>query len=646
MQSAVKTDWKKLLNESQLQAVEYTEGPSIIIAGAGSGKTRTLTFKVLNLIEKGANPDEILLLTFTNKAANEMIERIKKLLPYDISDEIFAGTFHKIGNYFLRKYSQYIGISNDYSILDRSDSESIMEKALKSANAPIKEKNFPGKKLLTSIMSLAKNSNCDVEEIIIEKYQHFEEHIEIIKKTVSHYEKIKKESNAIDFDDMLILWLRLLKDSRINQKIKSLFKYVLIDEYQDTNKIQSDIADELVSETQNITVVGDDSQSIYSFRGAHFENILTFSERYKNAKIFKLEINYRSTKEILELANALISKNKFQHKKRLVPASKANGPLPTLINYSTAYEQAEDIANKIKNLISKGKNPSEIAVLYRSHYHSMELQMELTRKNINFKVHSGLKFFELAHIKTLTSFLKASTSTKDLLSWGRIIGLVAGIGPKTQAKILEHLKNYDIPSDITKEIFSYIPKKSKEEFEELLSIILEITKIKKPSESVRLIIESNFFNVYMKKNFQNYDERFDDCWQFHSFSEKFETLKTLIDELTLVSTNDEYEDSPKKGIILSSIHQAKGLEWETVFIIWLCEGKFPVIKKSKDPMQIEEERRLFYVAITRAKKNLYLTFPSKDTRNQYGFERYLNPSRFIMELPPHLYNEEYRSQYY
>ena len=401
------------------------------------------------------------------------------------------------------------------------------------------------------------------------------------------------------------------------------------------------IRDSLTGDKKNITVVGDDSQSIYSFRGANFGNIMTFTERYPEAAIFKLEINYRSTKEILDFANASIAHNRRQHKKKLVCANGNRGSLPVLKAFRNVYEQADGITNEIKNLIRNGISYGEIAVLYRSHYHSMELQMELTRHNIPFTIHSGLKFFELAHIKTLTAFLKAFENLQDFVSWKRLLSICQGIGPKTAGKLTEKISKLKNISELNaKELLSIIPAKSHDSFKELLFIFESILKRPsfRPDECIKDIIESPFFNHYLIKNFQNIGERTDDCFQFASFAENFKTLRGLIDELSLVSSGEDYYNGCQ-GVVLSSIHQAKGLEWPYVFIIWLAEGKFPVYKGININEHLEEERRLFYVATTRAKKKLYLCFPQCDTRNKHGFERWLEPSRFIVEIPPHLYKD-------
>ena len=635
------SNWKQSLNEAQLEAVEHIDGPSLIIAGAGSGKTRTLTYKVLYMLEQGIPAERILLLTFTNRAAREMTTRMSGLAG-SRAGRIYAGTFHKIGNIFLRKYAHHLGIAGDYTILDREDSISVMDQAMKSMSLPTNDKEFPGKKLLMRIQGLAKNKNCSPEIVIDADFAKFSDYTEVILKVFEKYESLKKTIGGIDFDDMLILWHQLMQDEITADTIKSQFDYILIDEYQDTNKIQADIADILSEEKRNLSVVGDDSQSIYSFRGADFGNIITFTERYPGAKIFKLELNYRSTKAILDLANSSIKHNKLQYKKELYPSNGRRGGQPVIKNFRNVYDQAEGILHEIKLLVRNGLSKSEIAVLYRSHYHSMELQMELTRNHIPFTIHSGLKFFEMAHIKTLVAFLRASQNLQDFVSWKRLLGTVQGIGPKSAEKIMEGISRYRHLDDLEAEkLISLSPKKSQEAVRELFLIFENIRKdmlSSAPGECVRHIMESGFFDRYLIKNFPNMDERMDDCRQFASFVEGFEKLSDLLDELSLVASGEDYYNG-QEGIVLSSIHQAKGLEWKAVFIIWLCEGKFPVYKSVNIQEHLEEERRLFYVAVTRAKEKLYLSYPRLDSRNQYGYERPTNPSQFLLEIPPHLYQD-------
>ena len=356
----------------------------------------------------------------------------------------------------------------------------------------------------------------------------------------------------------------------------------------------------------------------------------------------KLEVNYRSTKSILELANSSIAHNTLQYEKNLRSFDGRRGTKPIIKNFRNVYAQAEGVTGEVSQLLRNGTSPSEIAVLYRSHYHSMELQMELTRNSIPFTIHSGLKFFELAHNKTLVAFLRASENLKDFVSWKRLLSICQGIGPKTSDKIMSGISKYENLKDLdTNKITSLAPKKSQSTMKELMVIFENIAKLdlkEGPGESVRHIIESPFFNNYLLKNFQNVDERMDDCWQFLSFVEKFISISELLDELSLVSSGEDYYNG-NPGIVLSSIHQAKGLEWKNVFIIWLCEGKFPVYKSINIKENLEEERRLFYVAVTRAKQKLYLSFPRVDSRNQHGYERPIEASRFLMEIPPHLYQD-------
>src|SRR6266568_7322400 len=422
------------LNPEQLEVVMAGEGPLLVIAGAGSGKTRTLTYRVSRLIEDGVDPSDILLLTFTNKAAREMLSRVEQLVTTD-TRRIWGGTFHSVGNRLLRRYADAIGYRSSFSILDTEDAKEMMDSAVSSLGIKTMERRFPKGDVLLDIYSFLINTRTPLELHLEENYPHFAIYKEEIVNVFHRYKDRKREANAMDFDDLLVNWKLLLEEHEdISAALKRKFRYILVDEYQDTNKLQADVVDAMGSVRSNVMVVGDDAQSIYSFRGASFENIITFPLRWPQATIYKLETNYRSTPQILQLANQTIAHNRFQFQKKL-HAVRGDGPDPAVVGVVDVFEQASFIAQRILELRDEGEKLAEIAVLYRSHYQSLELQMELTRRLIPYEIRSGVRFFEQAHIKDVIAYLKIVTNPRDELSWKRVLKLYPKIGEKTAAEV-------------------------------------------------------------------------------------------------------------------------------------------------------------------------------------------------------------------
>jgi len=414
-------NYQQELNPEQLEVVMSGNGPILVIAGAGSGKTRTITYRVARLIESGVHPSKILLVTFTNKAAKEMLHRVELLISVNIR-KLWGGTFHHIANRTLRRQAHLLEYDNNFTILDQQDSKELLNTCITDLGFKTKERRFPQGDVLRDIISLSANTQNKVDAIVAERYPFFYELTDEIIKVALHYQKRKRKGSMMDFDDLLLNWLTLLSD------------HILVDEYQDTNRIQSDIVDLLSQEHKNTMVVGDDSQSIYSFRGANFANIIDFPQRYPNVRIYKLETNYRSVPEILNLANASIINNQNQFQKHL-RAIRESGLQPIIVPFNDVMQQASFVAQRILELRDEGRSLNEMAVLYRAHYHSMELQMELTRRGIPFEVRSGLRFFEQAHIKDITGYLKVIVNPYDELAWKRIAKLLPKIGNATAHKI-------------------------------------------------------------------------------------------------------------------------------------------------------------------------------------------------------------------
>src|SRR5438093_1225303 len=427
-------DYAKELNEQQYAAVTAPPGPSLVIAGAGSGKTRTLTYRVAYLLEQGIAPERVLLLTFTNKAAREMMRRVSDLLGQELAS-LWGGTFHAMGNRILRQHAERLGFQRDFTILDREDARELVSTCVAESDIDEKATRFPKSEVLVEILSFAVNTQRTIQEVLNAQYEHFAGLGAQIEQVRKRFALRKQASNSLDFDDLLALWLRLLEQHEdVREHYQRRFQFILVDEYQDTNKLQSDLIDLLAARHHNVMVVGDDAQSIYSWRGANFQNILKFPLRYSEAKTYKIETNYRSTPEILHVANAAISANQQQFSKELTPARK-QGPKPVLVVCHDGFEQAAFVAQRVLALREEGLDLNKMAVLYRAHFHALELQLELVRRNIPFSITSGIRFFEQAHIKDVAAYLKFVLNPRDELSFKRLVQLLPGIGGKGAEKL-------------------------------------------------------------------------------------------------------------------------------------------------------------------------------------------------------------------
>jgi DNA helicase-2/ATP-dependent DNA helicase PcrA len=641
--TSIHIDYAAELNDQQLAAVTAPPGPLLVIAGAGSGKTRTLTYRVAYLLENGIDPRNILLLTFTNKAAREMLDRVANLLPVDASG-VWGGTFHSVGNRILRRHGSALGYSSGFTIMDREDQKDLLNVVVPAAGIDPKEIRFPKADVLAEIFGFVVNTEKPLEELLAEKFPYFLPLLERIKDVHDRYEKKKKATNSMDFDDLLQKTLSMLQQhERIAEFYRRQFQFILVDEYQDTNKIQADLVDLLAREHRNVMVVGDDAQSIYSWRGANFKNILEFPKRYLDAQVFKIEMNYRSIPEILEVANAAIAANVEQFRKNLQPTRESKGMKPALVALNDGAEQAQFVAQRILELRDENVDLSEIAVLYRAHYHAIELQLELSRRGIPYQITSGIRFFEQAHIKDVTSFIRFVANPRDEVAFKRMVKLLPGIGNRSAENLW---KAWDRSLNEQGEITSWgerllsmnVSAKSKKMWEQLAHTLDEMAPAGQPnppSEMIRSVVEA-IYDDYAKVNFTNYELRREDLDQLALFARRFKDVHEFLSQLALIS-NVDAEAAPnqtrdKEAVNLSTVHQAKGLEFHTVFVIWLTDGMFPSSRSLDTRDALEEERRLFYVAITRARDELYLTLPHMRLSGGYG-DVFQRPSRFLKEIP-------------
>jgi DNA helicase-2/ATP-dependent DNA helicase PcrA len=638
-------DYERELNHQQLAVVRSAGGPLLVIAGAGSGKTRVVTYRVAYLIESGVDPAGILLVTFTNKAAREMLHRVGLLVPAagGGGGRVWGGTFHHIGNRILRRHAPLVGYHPNFTILDREDTKKLMEACIRDLKINPKGSRFPKGEVLEDLVGLSVNTRRPIDELVLDRYPFFYDLLDDIRAVSEHYRNRKRELNAMDFDDLLFYWETLLREHpEVRVRYSEQFQHILVDEYQDTNRIQADIVDLLAERHGNIMVVGDDSQSIYSFRGANFANILTFPERYPSARIFKLELNYRSTPQILDLANTSIVHNRFQFPKELQTVRPA-GPLPSLVPAQDIMEQASFVAQRVAEIQDGGIPLSQIAVLYRAHYHSMELQMELTRRGIPFEVRSGLRFFEQAHIKDVSAYLKIICNPLDELAWRRVLLLYPRIGKATAEKIWRMISAGGSDPRVAvdaQEVQEKIPAGMQENwrwFSRTLARLRDPKMTSDPGGMIELVMKEGY-EAYLESRYPNYESRADDLRQLAAFASQYSSCQDFLSELALLTSMEEETPSMRGGdgngmITLSSVHQAKGLEWAVVFIIWLAEGRFPSLRSLSESggNGEEEERRLFYVAVTRARDELYLCYP-RFAAERGGRAMIQRPSRFISEL--------------
>jgi len=644
--TSIHIDYAAELNKQQLAAVTAPPGPLLVIAGAGSGKTRTLTYRVAYLLENGIDPRNILLLTFTNKAARQMLDRVANLLPVDASG-LWGGTFHSVGNRILRRHGSALGYSSGFTIMDREDQKDLINSVVASAGIDPKEIRFPKGDVLAEIFSFVVNTETSMEELLAAKFPYFLPLLEKIQDVHDRYEKKKKATNSLDFDDLLEKTLSMLQQHEgIAAFYRRQFQFILVDEYQDTNKIQADLVDTLALDHKNVMVVGDDAQSIYSWRGANFQNILEFPKRYPDARVFKIEMNYRSVPEILEVANAAIAANVQQFRKRLSATRESNAVKPALVALNDGAEQAQFVAQRILELRDEDVDLNEIAVLYRAHYHAIELQLELSRRGIPYQITSGIRFFEQAHIKDVTAFIRCVGNPRDEVAFKRMVKLLPGIGNRNAENLWNawdrslHERG-EITSWVERLLVMNVSARARKAWEQLAHTLDEIAprgRPNPPSEMIISIVEA-IYDDYAKVNFTNYELRREDLNQLAVFARQFKDVHEFLAQLALISNVDAEavpnQTAEKEAVNLSTVHQAKGLEFNTVFIIWLTDGMFPSGRSLDTRDAIEEERRLFYVAITRARNELYLTFPHMRLSGGYG-DVFQRPSRFLQEIPNQL----------
>lgn len=624
------------LNPAQLAAVTHGNGPILVIAGAGSGKTRTLVHRMAHLVANGVDPESILLLTFTRRAAQNMLWRATQLTG-SACRRVMGGTFHATANILLRQYGSHIGIGSQFTIIDRADAEGIINLIKSSLGMGGASKRFPSKRVILNLISGAVNKNASLEELVLGGHMHLVEFMDDFITIAGHYRQFKLDHALMDYDDLLLNWKRLLHESQpARESLSNRFQHILVDEYQDTNHIQAEIVRLLAYCHDNVMVVGDDAQSIYSFRGADFANIMRFGEEFPGTRLIKLEQNYRSSKPILDLSNNIITHAEEKFTKILFTEN-AGGITPKLAICSNEGAEARFVADQIARLHAEGVALSDIAVLFRSAFHSFKLEIELASRNLGFEKRGGLKLTESAHIKDVLSFFRVTINPHDNLSWNRLLLQLDRVGPKTAQKIMQALSITDAPV----EALAAYPAGSawKAQLHQLCTCLASLAEDgRTPSEQLDLVM-TYYQPIFEKIYFDDYPKRARDLEQIKALISGYGDLRAFVDDTALdppeVADATSLDPASGQRLVLSTIHSAKGLEWEAVFIIGLAEGRFPN-QHAVPGEQWEEERRLFYVAATRAKEQLFLSYP----REMVGADRrffYAGMSPFLAELKPELY---------
>lgn len=627
-------DFKKELNTEQFAVACRPDGHCLVLAGAGSGKTRTIVYRVAWLLEQGVQPEQILLLTFTNKAANEMMHRINELTATAGPSKIWGGTFHSIANRILRSFANRIGYRPDFSILDQEDSRALVKACMRELGHDAKDKRFPSAAVLQSIISYGRNAMLGVERTVAKQHPNFIPLVEDIKQIADRYGNKKRLANAMDFDDLLTNFLLLLEqDVSARERLTSQFKHILVDEFQDTNAVQAAIVRRLAGDGVNVIAVGDDAQSIYSFRAAEVRNILDFTKHYPGAAVSRLETNYRSTPDILDLANDIISRNTDQFEKNLT-TPKQRYIKPEIVPMPSARAEADFIVEKVEALIAEGVAEKEIAVLFRAAYQSQALEFALMRRDIAYDYRGGMKFFERAHIKDTLSFLRIKQNWTDEAAWLRILPLHTGIGDVATVKLFTELRNlgsmaHALLAPLEQMFGARIARGWKELRDELESLQ---SAGEKPGDLVRAVLDSGYVS-YLEAEYTDFRDRKDDLEQLANFADNYEKLSEFLADITLDDSVTQKKTSHAPKIVLSTIHQAKGLEWDSVFVIHLTASGFPNRRAALEQGGLEEERRLFYVAVTRAKRHLYLSYPMMAGHDGFTMEL---PSMFLEEIDPSL----------
>ncbi len=630
-QFGYKIAYSEELNTAQYEAVMHDKGPALVIAGAGTGKTRTLVYRLARLIEDKNPPESILLLTFTRKAASEMLRRASSILD-GRCEEVSGGTFHSFALQILRKYAEAINFRNNFSVLDSSDSEDVINILRSNLKFDKTKRRFPTKTTIYKIISMARNTREKIEKIIEKDYPGYEDVAEEINLISIQYREYKAKHQLMDYDDLLVHLLNLMKSRPdIRKKLNDLYRYIMVDEYQDTNRLQHEIVLQLAGDKQNIMAVGDDAQSIYAFRGADYQNILFFPKSFDSCVVYKIEQNYRSTTPILDLSNEIIKTAAFKYEKELY-SDRIEGDLPIVVATNDEREQSDFVAQQILEYREQGIELADIAVLFRSSFHSFDLEISLAKSNIPYQKFGGIRFAETAHIKDLLAFFKVLYNPYDAVSWTRLLLLHTGIGPASASKIVNMITS----NEISLENYTSLDKiKGKQNIRNLFSI-LSAEYQSHSSLGDKALHFCEYYKPILSNNHDDWRKRWKDLETFVSIAGTYKSLASFLNDMAIDPPTDKVDDidatdKEDEILTLSTIHSAKGLEWKVVFLIWALEGRFPSARSLDSLDSVEEERRLFYVACTRAKDILCITYPMNIFDRESG-SILSRPSRFLQAI--------------
>lgn len=628
-------DYSKALNTSQLEAVMVDQGPLLVIAGAGSGKTRTLTYRVARLVEQGVSPAAILLLTFTRKASQEMLRRACALLD-ERCQGVSGGTFHSLAYSILRRHGDLAGFAGGFAILDRSDAEALVAMLRKEAAAGSSIR-LPKARTLLEIFSRSASKQAPIDAIIAEEYPHFA----VLRDTVCglhlRYQEHKRRQGFMDYDDLLDELVRLLREHpSLRQRLSANYRFVMVDEYQDTNIAQAEILRLLAEAHRNIMVVGDDSQSIYAFRGAHYRNIMDFPTLFDGTRIVKLEENYRSVQPILDVTNALIAQVPSRYPKKLF-TRRSGGSRPLLVTTTDESEQSYFIVQAIRHLQQKGIALSRMAVLFRASFHSFALEIELARAEIDYVKYGGFKFMEAAHIKDMLAHLRVMRYPQDRLSWLRVLTLVDKVGSKTAERLLAAL---DGGAAHWHQVLAVKPKAAWAAGFQRLADLLAVLEERRGTLADMGDAVLQYYRPLMEQRFDDYPRREKDLQQLLTIMGHYSDADRFLSDMALEPPDASIEGRLETAgdhdqrLVLSTVHSAKGLEWDAVFVIWALDGRFPSLYAVNDPEDLEEELRLMYVAATRSRNHLFFTSPL-DVYDRGTGTVLMRPSRFLDAIPEH-----------
>ena len=638
------TDLSTLLNPEQLEAATAPDGPLLILAAAGTGKTRTLVYRVVHLVERGYSPSELMLITFTNRAAREMLLRAEDVAA-GITSGLWGGTFHHIGNRILRKFGPRIGYPPDFTILDADDQKSLMGACIKAEG--FTAKTFPKKEVVLGLVSGAANRGIDFGDYLEAKREGIEAEPDQVMKVANAYYRRKFDMHAMDFDDLLVKSLSLLAEHEdVRRYYQERFRHVLVDEYQDMNPLQSDFVEILAAGHNNLSVVGDDFQCIYSWRGSDYQNIMQFPKRHPDARIVKLERNYRSRPEILSVANESIKHNPEQFQKVLRPTRPSDSRRPLLYSVYSDREQTDRVLEIVRAAKAEGFSYSDIAVLYRSHFHSIEAQIAFAKGRIPHAITSGIGFFEQAHAKDVIALLRLCEFPAESLAFARVLGLLNGMGPATVERVWNKLGGLFQAEDADQRanLLAFLPEKARVQWRPIGEAIAAYKADTSP-EAVTALVHafiSGFYESHLKKDFENWEDRLDDVRELASEVQSRGNIRDFLADIALMTNVDREGEREASGearneprVLLSTVHQAKGLEWPVVIILWAVEGMFPSSRSIAEEADDAEERRLFYVAVTRAKERLHIMTPRMRYMHDGGAMP-CEPSRFVREIPQNL----------